>query len=159
MTQNDCVSLNKVFSLAGHKYCCCCCCCYCCHCCCCCCCCLCCCCICDGACCVCTAASIRAAADDSRSAAAVIACIATVSSDGAANYQLQSTQQYLRRVITAYLPTLEQQWIVLPTLSDANIWRMLVNDNSLVAWYRIKELCAASPLSALVLQREQMPAW
>ena len=70
------------------------------------------------------------------------------------------TKQYLCRVIAAYLPTLHQQWTALPTLSDATTLRMLVSDNSLVAWYRIKDQCSVvSTLSALVLQREQKPAW
>jgi hypothetical protein len=69
-----------------------------------------------------------------------------------------STQQYLCRLIGAYLPTLQQQWTALPTL-DAITWRMLVNDNSLVARYRIKELCAPKTLSALLLQREQFSVW
>jgi hypothetical protein len=46
------------------------------------------------------------------------------------------------------------------TLRDASTWRMLVDDNSLVASYRIREQCtAASTLSALVVQREQLPEW
>jgi hypothetical protein len=34
---------------------------------------------------------------------------------------------------------------------------MLVNDNSLVAWHRIKEQCPVNTLSALILQRQQLP--
>jgi hypothetical protein len=70
------------------------------------------------------------------------------------------TQQYLCRVIGVYLPKLQHQWTAVLTLSDASTWRMLVDDNSLVAWYRIREQCtAASTLSALVVQREQLPEW
>jgi hypothetical protein len=65
-------------------------------------------------------------------------------------------QQYLHRVLNAYLPRLTQQRQ--PSLSDASTWRMLISDNSLVAWYRIKEQCAAiATLAALVVQREQLP--
>jgi hypothetical protein len=45
-----------------------------------------------------------------------------------------------------------------PSLSDASVWRMLVNDNSLVAWYRIRECCPVAVLSALIAQREQLAA-
>eukprot|EP00953_Heterococcus_sp_UTEX-ZZ885_P016584 9327-Heterococcus_DN1.PRE.2 len=70
-----------------------------------------------------------------------------------------STLQYLCRLVSTYLPKLQQQWTALPTLSHATTWRMLVNDNSLVAWYRIKEQCPVNTLSALVLQHQQLPAW
>jgi hypothetical protein len=67
-------------------------------------------------------------------------------------------QQYLHRVLSAYLPRLIQQTTGVPNLSDASTWRMLISDNSLVAWYRIREQCTvASTLSSLVLQREQLP--
>jgi hypothetical protein len=46
-----------------------------------------------------------------------------------------------------------------PSLSDASVWRMLVNDNSLVAWYRIRECYPVAVLSALIAQREQQPEW
>jgi hypothetical protein len=70
-----------------------------------------------------------------------------------------STQQYLYRLVNAYIPKLQQQWTAVPTLNDATTWRMLVNDNSLVAWHLIKEQCPIKTLSALVLQREQLPLW
>jgi hypothetical protein len=69
------------------------------------------------------------------------------------------TQQYLCRTICAYLPKLLQQWTTVPSLSDASVWRMLVNDNSLVAWYRIRECYPVAVLSALIAQREQQPEW
>jgi hypothetical protein len=50
------------------------------------------------------------------------------------------------------------QRTAMPSLSDASTWRMIVSDNSLVAWYRIRKQCSvASTLSALVVQREQLP--
>eukprot|EP00953_Heterococcus_sp_UTEX-ZZ885_P011885 6859-Heterococcus_DN1.PRE.1 len=69
------------------------------------------------------------------------------------------TQQYLCRTICAHLPKLLQQWTTVPSLSDASVWRMLVNDNSLVAWYRIREQCPVAVLSALIAQRKQLPEW
>lgn len=69
-----------------------------------------------------------------------------------------ATQQYLYRSISRCLPRLIQQTTVVPNLSDASTWRMLISDNSLVAWYRIREQCTvASTLLSLVLQREQLP--
>jgi hypothetical protein len=70
-----------------------------------------------------------------------------------------STLQYLCRLMSTCLPKLQQQWTALPTLSHATTWRMLVNDNSLVAWYRIKKRCPVNTLSALVLQHQQLPVW
>jgi hypothetical protein len=70
-----------------------------------------------------------------------------------------STQQSLCRLVGAHIPKLQQQGIAVPTLSDATTWRMLVNDNSLVAWYSIKKQCPVRTLTAVVLQREQLPVW
>jgi hypothetical protein len=36
---------------------------------------------------------------------------------------------------------------------------MLVHDNSFVAWHGMRELCPVKTLSAVVLQREQLPVW
>lgn len=68
------------------------------------------------------------------------------------------TQQHLCRTICAYLPKLLQQWTTVPSLSDASMCRMLVNDNSLVD-DRIGEQCPVTVISALIVQREQLPEW
>jgi hypothetical protein len=40
-----------------------------------------------------------------------------------------------------------------------SMWRMLVNDYSLVAWSRIRGQCPVAVLSALIAQRKQLPEW